>query len=696
MGAPVDPLYTQYVVQKVVLGHGADGGVVRGVDKETDQWHALKFLSRDAYAPQREVDTWRMLKHPNIVSLLRVFALAGTRPHWVLAMPEADFTLHEYIRRSLGQARATEDVVRDLAGQLLAGIACVHEHGLVHRDIKPTNIMLSVVPPATSQGGMRLMLGDFSRARQAPPRRRLRTSTKTSKPPSLPTECPMSTRVCTPAYCAPEALFPEDAGSHLLDHDGVATYGQAVDIWSFGAVVFEMLEFECFAPGHTSMECLLALICRLGPLPFPIGPLPMGHTAGDSRLGVQPLRDCQLCAWASELLRRVLCWVGADRATALDLLSHWHSDGGSIETRLGGLTVPHRRVEAEASCQQGKRARLHPGDLLATQDTSLPVTTTSDEMCACSGHCYTPKHRWQGGCSSKTLLAGSSYCPSCGCDVKGCGRPRLRGPLCSFHKKLWDSCPAELRLTRAMRHGAVHFIPCDIVDFSSRFADYMDDLAAILVIALLKEPSAIATWVSTGVPGSLSGRRSTEEAGKLAEALVKSLATVVRSAHTSPATREMQQLHRQGVARFMGAATTCSSLGVIEKVRPGCTAGSDAEVVRLGLTEQEYRIVNDTSMAKRFLQACHGHAATWRSVVQETDMHVVVAKLHDIVRGVAQNSGGTAYGSGRSFTTGACSTSKPTVATSSASSIGQTRPQSHEASGEHRQNDGECLEGPPR
>ena len=165
--APVDPLYTQYVVhQKVVLGSGAGGGVVRGVDKETQEWHALKFLSRNAYDPQREMDTWQTLKHPNIVSLLRAFAPVGTRPHWVLAMPEADFTLYEYMRRSSGQARATEEVVSDLAGQLLAGIACVHEHGLVHRDIKPTNIMLSVVPPATSQGGVRLMIGDFSRARQ--------------------------------------------------------------------------------------------------------------------------------------------------------------------------------------------------------------------------------------------------------------------------------------------------------------------------------------------------------------------------------------------------------------------------------------------------------------------------------------------------------------------------------------------------
>ena len=95
MGVPVDPLYDQYVVQKeALLGHGADGGVVRGVDKQTLQWHALKYLSRHAYSPQREVDTMRMLKHPNIVSLLRAFAPAGTpRPQWVLAMPGADFTL---------------------------------------------------------------------------------------------------------------------------------------------------------------------------------------------------------------------------------------------------------------------------------------------------------------------------------------------------------------------------------------------------------------------------------------------------------------------------------------------------------------------------------------------------------------------------------------------------------------------------
>ena len=69
--------------------------------------------------------------------------------------------------------------------------------------------------------------------------------------------------------------------------------------------------------------------------------------------------------------------------------------------------------------------------------------------------------------------------------------------MCSFHRNLLNRCPAELKLTRAMRSGAIHLIPCEIVDFLSRFADYKDDLAAILVIAMLKEPSTIAAWVST-------------------------------------------------------------------------------------------------------------------------------------------------------------------------------------------------------
>jgi hypothetical protein len=69
-----DPLYQKYHVKtSIVLGDGADGGVVRGVDKDTGEWHALKFMSRDAYSPRKELEILSAMKHPNIIPCLGVY-----------------------------------------------------------------------------------------------------------------------------------------------------------------------------------------------------------------------------------------------------------------------------------------------------------------------------------------------------------------------------------------------------------------------------------------------------------------------------------------------------------------------------------------------------------------------------------------------------------------------------------------------
>ena len=76
--------------------------------------------------------------------------------------------------------------------------------------------------------------------------------------------------------------------------------------------------------------------------------------------------------------------------------------------------------------------------------------------CACSGHCYVRGHRYRyerygHGCTSVDLLIGSRWCPACACAVSGCGRPRLRGPLCSAHKGGWEKGPLEFVLTRCAK-----------------------------------------------------------------------------------------------------------------------------------------------------------------------------------------------------------------------------------------------------
>ena len=147
-------------------------------------------------------------------------------------------------------------MVRDLSAQLLAGIQCLHEAGVVHRDIKPPNVLLSVACDADSGGGacrLRLWLADFSRARHVSRVRRTRVREKRRRDA---TEWAMTHNVCTLIYCAPENLCRAEG----LEPE--ATYGLAVDVWAFGAILFEMLTLQHFCQGETAMECLAFLTCR--------------------------------------------------------------------------------------------------------------------------------------------------------------------------------------------------------------------------------------------------------------------------------------------------------------------------------------------------------------------------------------------------------------------------------------------------
>ncbi len=78
-----DALTDKYYINiKKLLGSGADGGVVRGVDRVTGEWHALKYISSSAHSGELEIKILRGLQHPNIINMLAVYALrvhAGRR-----------------------------------------------------------------------------------------------------------------------------------------------------------------------------------------------------------------------------------------------------------------------------------------------------------------------------------------------------------------------------------------------------------------------------------------------------------------------------------------------------------------------------------------------------------------------------------------------------------------------------------------
>jgi cyclin-dependent kinase 6 len=110
-----------------------------------------------------------------------------------------------------------EPVIKDLMHQLLSGVATVHNTGMIHRDIKPQNILVS-------QSGQ-LKISDFGLARLYRPGTAL------------------TTEVVTQWYRAPEVLL-------------MANYTRAIDIWSVGCIFVQLYTLRPLFPGQSERQQL--------------------------------------------------------------------------------------------------------------------------------------------------------------------------------------------------------------------------------------------------------------------------------------------------------------------------------------------------------------------------------------------------------------------------------------------------------
>ena len=189
------------------VGGGAMGIVFRAEDTLLGRTVALKFLppewSRDELAKARflrEAKTAAALEHPNLCTLHEISETDDGRLY--LVMP---FYPGETLRSALGRRGALPpERVVDIGRQVAAGLAALHEVGIVHRDVKPGNVLL------TDQSQIKLL--DFGLAKFA-------GSTRLTQAGSSPG---------TPGYMSPEQLRGEEAGP-------------ASDVWSLGALLYEAL-----------------------------------------------------------------------------------------------------------------------------------------------------------------------------------------------------------------------------------------------------------------------------------------------------------------------------------------------------------------------------------------------------------------------------------------------------------------------
>ena len=127
------------------LGGGAQGVVYKAKDSKLNRLVALKFLfphlCDDDWARERflrEAQAGSAVEHPNVCAI-----------HSVESTPEGHtFIVMSYyegltLKQTLHQSRISVDDAVDIAAQIAEGLAAAHAHGVVHRDIKPGNLMMT-------------------------------------------------------------------------------------------------------------------------------------------------------------------------------------------------------------------------------------------------------------------------------------------------------------------------------------------------------------------------------------------------------------------------------------------------------------------------------------------------------------------------------------------------------------------------
>ncbi|XP_058786385.1 probable serine/threonine-protein kinase At1g54610 [Vicia villosa] len=205
------------------IGQGTYSNVYKARDLITGKIVALKKVRFDNLEPEsvkfmaREILVLRKLDHPNVVKLE---GLVTSRMSCSLYLV-FEYMEHDLAGLSAGQGvKFTESQVKCFMKQLLSGLEHCHSRGVLHRDIKGSNLLID------NEGILKI--ADFGLATFYNPKQK---------------QC-MTSRVVTLWYRPPELLL------------GATFYGVGIDLWSAGCILAELLAGKPIMPGRTEVEQL--------------------------------------------------------------------------------------------------------------------------------------------------------------------------------------------------------------------------------------------------------------------------------------------------------------------------------------------------------------------------------------------------------------------------------------------------------
>ncbi|KAL3629405.1 hypothetical protein CASFOL_026627 [Castilleja foliolosa] len=199
------------------IGQGTYSTVYRARDLKTGKMVAVKKVRFDNFQPEsvrfmaREILILRKLDHPNIMKLEGIItSRLSCSIHLVF----------EYMEHDLSGLLSCPDIKFTDSQQLLSGLEHCHSRGIMHRDIKSSNILVN------NEGVLKI--ADFGLANFMRPENKL----------------PLTSRVVTLWYRPPELLL------------GSTNYDETVDLWSAGCVFAELFIGRPLLKGRTEVEQL--------------------------------------------------------------------------------------------------------------------------------------------------------------------------------------------------------------------------------------------------------------------------------------------------------------------------------------------------------------------------------------------------------------------------------------------------------
>lgn len=237
-GAALDN-YIQDKSDKSFLGSGTYGEVYMVHERSTGIKCAMKVVKisdMDAGVPSttvREVSIMKELRHENLIQLRQVIC---TVREIYIVMELADCDLRNYMKRHAQRhphrtPYLDKDLVRCFTQQLLSGIEHCHRRRVIHRDLKPQNLLI-----IDRQNQLPVLkIADFGLAR-----------------PVSMTVAKLTQEVVTVWYRPPEILL------------GLDKYSSRVDMWSVGCIVAEMACGVVLFMGDCEIHTLYKIFMKLG------------------------------------------------------------------------------------------------------------------------------------------------------------------------------------------------------------------------------------------------------------------------------------------------------------------------------------------------------------------------------------------------------------------------------------------------